>query len=236
MPRILRTTAVRNGSPRRVFLAVPVYGALPAVFVQSLWTSQSTLVAAGIEPDLEIHVGHAHVDDARNVLLRDFLETDCTDLVFIDADVGWQANDLVRLLGYDRDMVGGVYPLKQDADGFPVRSLPDAVEADGEGLVEVEGVAAGFLRMRRHVVATLAAQARQFRNLNDGPERLNIPIVFERVVADKVRYSGDFALCLKWRATGGRVFVAPDMCLEHVGEHGWTGTLGDYWRRHSAVG
>jgi acetone carboxylase gamma subunit len=39
--------------------------------------------------------GNCHVDDARNSVVREFLASDCTELVFIDADVSWEPETLV---------------------------------------------------------------------------------------------------------------------------------------------
>lgn len=236
MPRAFHSEGVHSGALQRVFIAVPSYGPLPVVFVHSLWSCHTALRAAGIDADLAIMSGNCHVDDARNYLVRDFLERGCTDLVFIDADVGFDCVDLVRLLGYDRDVVAGVYPMKQTPEEYPVIPIEGEIQADADGLVEVAGVPTGFLRIRRAVLEAMAERAPKFRARTEPMERRPIPVIFERTLLEgAARYSGDYTFCRKWRAMGGRIHVAPEMAFEHSGDHSWCGSLGAFWRRQHGV-
>lgn len=218
--------------PRRVFLAVPSYGGISGITLYSVFRAHAALNEAGWDVDLGILTGDCHVDDARNSLVRDFLESGASDLVFIDADVGFQAEDLVRLLSYDRDMVGGAYPKKCDQEAYPVKIAPGPIWADKDGLIEVEGTATGFLRIRRNVFEVLADSTVECRNPDGKPLRL----YFERTVFDGNRYSGDIAFCVKWRRTGGKIFVDPGCYLEHRGEKSWAGTYGSHLRRIHGIG
>ena len=64
--------------------------------------------------------GCSVVSRARNLIAKDFLESDCTDLIFIDSDVEWNPEWVFKLLSYDHDVVGGIYPKKSDIHTFPV--------------------------------------------------------------------------------------------------------------------
>lgn len=220
----------RGTAPSRIFIAVPSYtGGVGAPFLVALFESVQALGEAGFVADFAIEAGNCHVDDARNSLVTTFLGTDCTDLVFIDADVGWRASDLVKLVQYDRDVVAGVYPKKQAEADFPVRTLPGERWSDAAGLVEVEAVPTGFLRLRRCVLERLASAAHKFIG-SDGRE---YPLIFERTLEAGHRWSGDYAFCRKWRATGGKIHVDPEMFFVHEGAKEWEGCLGDFWRRRA---
>lgn len=235
MPRVLKSEGIHTGALQRVFIAVPSYGPLPATFVQSLWSCHDALRAAGIEADLEIMSGNCHVDDSRNYLVRDFLESKCTDFFFIDSDVGFDCVDMVKLLRSDRDVVAGIYPMKQTPEEFPVIPLQGKIQAGPDGLVEVEGVPTGFLRIKRHVLEAMAAKAKKFRARTESMDRAPIPVIFERSLEGTARYSGDYTFCRKWRAMGGSIHVDPEMSFEHQGDHSWCGNLGSYWRRKHGV-
>ncbi len=230
MPHNFIARGESNGSPH-VFLAIPSYGPMPGGTVYSLWNAQVALRAAGIRVDLHLITGHCHVDDARNDLVRAFLETDAEMLIFIDADIGFDAVDLVKLIRHDRDIVAGGYPLKQDPLEFPIRPIPGEIWSDKDGLVEVEGVPTGFLKIRRRVLELLAAEAEQFHARRDLPGRRKIPVVFERAVIQSGRWSGDYNFCRKARGLGYKIYVDPEMELTHSGENHWAGSLGAYWRR-----
>lgn len=191
------------------------------------------LDAAGFNVTLSVEAGNCHVDDARNSQVREFLKTDATDMVFIDADVGFRPEDLLRLVSVDRDVVAGVYPKKEDEEDFPVRTLPGEIWADADGLIEVEGVPTGFLRMRRHVLETLRDKAVSF--IGQAGDPVPYHVIFERIIAGNRRMSGDYAFCWKWRQAGGLIHVDPEMQFTHTGNKTWAGTLGTFWKRKHGV-
>ena len=219
---------------QKLFLAIPCYEDIGAGCAYTLFQFGQALRAEGIEVELSIYTGNCHVDDGRNRLVRDFLLSDCTDMVFLDADVGCPPSNLIDLLGYDVDVVAGVYPKKNGDDKFPVKMLPGEIWSDRQGLIEVQGVPTGFLRMRRHVLEKLAANAIHYNAKNDAPSA--IPLIFERQVHDGTRWGGDYVFCRKWRELGGKVFIAPEMVFEHSGTDTWSGRAGSWLRTKHGLG
>ena len=49
---------------------------------------------------------------ARNYLVDEFLRSDYTHLMFIDADIHFDPNDVLALAALDKDIIGGPYPKK----------------------------------------------------------------------------------------------------------------------------
>lgn len=178
-----------------------------------------------------LYVGDCHVDDARNTLVSRFLESNCTDLVFIDDDVSWKPEDLVKLCEYDRDVVAATYPLKQEDEDYPVAFLGGPIQADEDGLIEVAGVPTGFLRIRRHVLEKLANQSKWFENRSGW----QVPLIFERQLHDGRRRGGDYTFCCKWRDLGGKIYLDPEMFMEHTGDHTWGGSWG-HFKRNQLMG
>ena len=161
----------------KVMLPTTAYDSPDASYTFSIARSRESLSAAGIQSAYYLLQGNCHVDDARNAVVRDFLESDCTDLVFIDADVSWEPGTLVDLCRFDRDIVGGVYPYRRESDEetMPVRHLP-TISVEPDGLIEVEGLPTGFMRIRRHLIETMAATAKHFIKDAGTPH----PVLFER--------------------------------------------------------
>lgn len=234
MPEMHYSRGLDCGS-RRIFLAIPAYsGQIGARCMISVAESILLLNKAGISVDICIQTGNCHVDDARNAMVREFLMTDCSDMVFIDEDVGFDCADLYKLVKYDRDLVAGVYPCKQMDEEYPVRPLPGEIWADRDGLVEVEGAPTGFMRLSRFMLEKMCAdEKRTFMGRGQGgPPHV---ILFERIYSDGMRMSGDYAFCHKWRKMGGKVFVDPAMGFSHTGNHTWSGNLSDFWKRRHGV-
>lgn len=234
MSNIIRLGA-SNGSPR-IFLAIPSYGPVHPQFAHALMATDRECADAGISVDMEIIHGHCHVDDCRNLLVRDFLESEADKLVFIDADMSWRPRDLIRLVQYDRDVVAGVYPYKSDTLDFPCRLLPGEIWSDKDGLIEVDGVPGGFLCVSRKALDSLEDAAETYLNDPGEMDRRRVPIIFERTLEKGVRYSGDYSFCRKWRALGGKIYIDPTFRFGHFGDKEWKGCFGDFLKSKAGLG
>lgn len=198
-------------------LATTAYDSPDASYTFSIARSREALSAAGIQSAYLLLQGNCHVDDARNTVIRDFLDTDCTEMVFLDADVSWEPEQLVTLCAYDCDIVGGVYPYRRDGqdEKMPVRNIPGVFILDDKGLLEVEGLPTGFLRIKRHVIEAMVKGCVTFSKDNGKP----IPLLFERDIYNGGRRGGDIGFCMKWRDMGGRLYAAANLRLGHCGKH-----------------
>lgn len=217
---------------QKVMLATTAYDSPDASYTFSISQSREALHKAGIGSSYLLLSGDCHVDDARNSVVREFLASDCTDLMFLDADVSWQPADLVKVCQYDRDFVGGVYPYRAPGrDDMPCRTMLDGAEIDADGLLEMEGIPTGFMRMRRVVLERLLADAPSYRMGGAGKM---LPILFERgVVPGIARMGGDLHFCWKWRQTGGRIYADPEIRLGHTAKVIIADSLGASLRRMS---
>jgi predicted O-methyltransferase YrrM len=218
-------------SGQKVMLATTAYDSPDASYTFSIARSKEALSAAGIQSAYYLLQGNCHVDDARNAVVRDFLESDCTELVFLDADVSWEPETLVELCKIDRDLVGGVYPYRRESDeeAMPVRHLREIV-VDGD-LIEVEGLPTGFMKIKRVVLETMALTARHFAKDDGKPH----PVLFERDYFGVGRRGGDIRFCMVWRDMGGKVFAAPELRLGHCGKMVLKDSLGASLRRQNGT-
>lgn len=234
------TVAISSGGRKKVMLATPTYdGQVCQSYVASLAQSMLLLADAGIGVTYSNLAGDCHVDDARNALLREFMRSDCEELIFLDADVGWRPDDLVALALHEKDVIAGVYPKKWKLEEeYPVFVLPGSVlQADENGLVEVAGVPTGFLKITRSALEKIheAYGDRKYCGQGQDPSEPPYTIIFERLYEDGHRWSGDYAFCKKWRDIGGKIYVDPEMHFVHEGNKIWGGSLGEYWREKHGV-
>jgi hypothetical protein len=70
------------------------------------------------------------VTRARNVLVAYFLNSDYTHLLFIDADIEFQTEDVLKLYAHDKDVVVGAYPKKGVAWDKIRNNLTDPANKD----------------------------------------------------------------------------------------------------------
>lgn len=201
----------------KVMLATTAYNYTSPGYVYSIQNARQALEKAGIASAYLLLVGNCHVDDARNVAVQNFLLSDCDDLIFLDADVSWPNDSLIRLCQADADLCGGVYPYRREGQNekMPVIPMPDIRYPDESGLQEVLGLPTGFMKIRRHVLETLSKDADKF--FNRAEPRSLVPIIFERTYDRGGRIGGDISFCRKWQNKGGKVYALPDLRLSHTG-------------------
>ena len=98
----------------RLVIATPCYGGgVQAHYLMSLINTIELLQKQGIEYEVSILPGDSLITRARNALVAKFLSNpDNTHLLFIDADIHWHPMEILKLLGHNKPLVGGLYPLK----------------------------------------------------------------------------------------------------------------------------
>ena len=132
------------------------------------------------------------VQRARNDLVRLAIEEDFDDLIFIDSDVEWNPEWVFKLLEYKEDVVGGVYPKKTDEPLFPVKALPEGLKLNEDGLMEVEGMPTGFLKISKGALKQVWDVSEEYKN-----EGRTCRMVFDIKVMDGDLVSEDIVLLYK---------------------------------------
>ena len=229
----------KDDAPADVFIATPCNSGRPCCnYTMSMVDSAVYFEANGVKFDYWLHTEDCHVDDARNFLVAQFLKSGAKYLVFIDDDVGWETESLAKLLCYkNADIVGGAYPLKQRNEDYPVRVQGGPLQARPDGLLEVDGVPTGFMRIDRKVIEALAEKRKHMtflpKEAKEGDDKLQV--IFERMMVEGRRWSGDLNFCREARLLGFKVWVDPEMTFTHQGQLRWEGNLGNYLRRTNGV-
>lgn len=221
-----------DGAPsqgRKIMLATTSYESPEASYTFSIQSSRQALHDAGFQTAYYLLQGNCHVDDARNDIACKFLASDCDALVFLDADVSWQPEDLVRLCQSNRDLIGGIYPHRTELgqEKVPVRMKHGALLED-DGTVEVEGLPTGFMKISRRCLETVAKDCESFVHENE--ER---KLIFQRTLMHGTRWGGDLHFCNLWRAAGGKLYADYEMVLGHAAKSVISGSLGSYVRKQT---
>lgn len=210
---------------RKVMLATPaIDGRLDYRYMLSMLASTQQLREAGWRYALALEVGNALLADARNKLVSQCLAGDYSDLVFIDSDMAWEAADLLALLTYDVPFVAVAGPRKNPGSPeFAVKLGKAAMRADG--LLSVDRVGTGFMRLRRDCLEQLVA-AHPELCVADAANK-SYYALFDTGIHEGIYISEDYLFCERWRALGGQVLVAPGITLQHIGTRVWQGALAD---------
>jgi len=182
----------------RIFIATPCYG---GALTEPYFRSTVKLLTFCNQHKIPLAFGtianESLVTRARNVLVAYFLQSNFTRLMFIDADIEYNVEDIVKLLYHDREIVVGAYPKKgvnwgriRDAS----RNAPSAEQwtereiaafgsdyainfqfvdrekkqiAVERGLVKLHDAGTGFMMIKRSVIDKMIAAYPELAYNND---------------------------------------------------------------------
>lgn len=112
-------TTTEELSKYSIFLGTPMYGGnCSGLFCKSVIDLSKLCTQHGIEIKEYFLFNESLVQRARNYVVDEFLRSGCTHLMFVDADIGFQAKDVLALLAIQvsdpvtYQIVTGPYPKK----------------------------------------------------------------------------------------------------------------------------
>jgi len=216
---------------QHVLIGTPTLdGTVHVAYLQSLLGTQKLLVGKKWQFSMRFVLQESLVMRARNLLVADFMESTASDLIMIDADIGWQAPDILKLLRHDTSVVAGVYQRKSATKiDFTVKFPPGNIQRDPQTLLmKAERVGTGFLRLRRDALETMIAKYPDLEYRDHSGRKMHC--LFDTSLANGRFCGEDFTFCDRWRAIGGDVWVDPDIRLSHIGSKTFDKSLWDAMR------
>ena len=184
----------------RIFIATPCYG---GQLTEAYFRSTIRLLTFCNQHQIPIAFGtianESLVTRARNVLVAYFLQSNFTRLMFIDADIEYQVEDVIKLIAHNKDVAVGAYPKKgvnwqriRDSVKQTDQPLDDkAIASFGSdyainfkflnreakqiaienGLIRLHDGATGFMMIKREVIDQMIEKYPELKYNND----LNTP-------------------------------------------------------------
>ena len=212
---------------RKLMMAIPCYdGKVNIKTAFAIAQLVPKLDKMGVQITLVHLSGCSIITKARNKLVANFMDSECTDLLFVDADVVINVDAVTRLLALstDRDIVAGTYPRRAtDAKFFLDFHLDEhnQLEFDENGLMRVESVATGFMLIRRHVLEHLIEAHPEWEYKGDGDGDVEYA-VFDFAIVDGNYIGEDYLFCRRAREAGFKVYLDPMISLPHIGTQEFT--------------
>jgi hypothetical protein len=241
------------GPAVNLVIATPCFGGqISVLYAGSLIKLQTLLRAYGnINLKILFKDGDALITRARASLISQFLDDpEATHLLFIDADIGFEPDQVLRLIECGADMCAAIYPIKR-IDWSKVKSIVEAGRPDPgaaalkyvfevddpgavvekSGFIKVRYAGTGFLLIRRQAIERMCAQYPQLRYARDhsvdaATASTNRFALFECMIgADGTYLSEDFAFCKRWTDMGGEIWADLRSKLQHIGPMAFNGDL-----------
>ena len=228
-------------------IGTPMYGGMcTSEYTQSLLNLSESANKSDVKLTTIFLGNESLIQRGRNTVAHHFMNLpDATHLLFIDADIKFRTEDIVRMIQADKSLIVGPVALKgydwdeirqaavngEDDIGrtggvFNINKLPGIDMVDENTPFEIEHGGNAFMMIRRDVFETLKPHTPIYtnggRSLPDGSEIYD----YFRVEINKDTnhlLSEDYFLCHSYRQLGGKVWCAPWVETGHFGSHLFNG-------------
>jgi hypothetical protein len=229
-----------------LIVCTPCYGGMvTGVYTASLLGLLNACKKRGnVDLDVKMIWGDALITRARQDLVAHFLEIPTsTHLLFIDADISFDTEQVFRLLDFNEDMAAAVYPTKkidwekvkaqvlagktplEPASLSYVLGVEDARKIGYKnGFVKVKFAGTGFLMIKRAALVRMIEHYPDLRYskvhqaedaLRDSQWRSSLFNCFTDETGTYL--SEDFSFCRRWTDIGGEIWMDLQSRLTHVG-------------------
>jgi len=245
----LRAAMKSNRPEPMIFIATPCFGGLVTTgYMMSVLKLMQNIDSQGFSVSLNMLGRDSLITRARNTLVSQFMTMpEATHLMFIDSDITFEPELVQRMLEFDQDVVGGMYPAKalnwNPPEKICVREPPQTATLQYVGKfcegkeLERRGAFAtgvysgtGFLMIKRRCIEDMIAAYPDCAYTSDH--------VYTSIETDRKYYalfecridpatreylSEDFGFCQLWRALGGKIWLDVEGSLVHTGTHDFIG-------------
>ena len=237
----------------KLFLSTPCYGGLCLEkYMSSLIKLQVALIRkGGIQLMIDTTENESLVHRARNVAVGRFMQkTDADYFLFIDADVEFDAESVIRLLDSGYDLSCAIYPKKvvmwdqakravENGDDRNLAMISASLVANvgarkrsvENGFVEVLDGPTGFMMIKRSVFEEMEQKFPELMCKNDHQNRDfdDYCALFDCMIDPESRryLSEDYAFCRRYQQCGGKIYADCYTTLGHVGNLPFSGCLND---------
>jgi hypothetical protein len=212
-----------------ILIAMPCYGGMVSdKTAKGLFNLGKELRSVGVDHGLLTMANESLVTKARSRIANFFMNnTEYEHILFIDADVGFNPDDVFELMISKKDIVCGAYPMK----GIPLRynyniTQPEVREGN---LIRIENIGFGFVLIHRKVFESISHKYDEElkyyppRNNSSTPptekEFNNSYHYFLEMKKDMTYLPEDFSFFERAKSVGYQTWLNTNIRLSHVGSH-----------------
>lgn len=248
---------VKTPQPKaKLFVATPMYGGMcTGMYASAVMQCVGVFGQAGIQMYYSFMMNESLITRARNSMSYDFLKSDATHLMFIDADIAFSPQDIPRMVDADKDIICGIYPKKeinwvevsnavknnvapehlQFHTGAFVLNLANGEKSKSGNInepIEIANGGTGFMLIKRKVFEDLADKVPSYTNdMYHAVDTVREVKVIKEFFATSIDeesnrlLSEDYHFCKISRQAGFTVWCAPWANFSHTGSYNFSGQL-----------
>ena len=229
-------------------IGTPMYGGMcTSEYTQSLLAlSEAANKSEGVKLTTIFLGNESLIQRGRNTIAHHFMNIpDATHLLFIDADIKFRVEDIVKMIQADKSLIigpvalkgynwdeirsaaiNGEYDIQRTGGVFNINKLPDIDMVDENEPFEIEHGGNAFMMIRRDCFETLKPHTPIYTNGGRSlPDGVEIKDYFRVEINKDTNHllSEDYFLCHSYRQVGGKVWCAPWVETGHFGSHLFNG-------------
>jgi hypothetical protein len=215
---------------QHIHFCLPMYGGQcnEATFISMI---KFCIIAQkiGLNYSIDTMVNESLIPRGRNNLVSKMLFNEAaTHLFFIDVDLRFDPEAILKMVCHNQDLVGAVYPMKRLPVKYVINTVQEPIYVPERKLVEVSTLGTGFMCVKRVVLEKMIEAHPELKyNDNVGIGKQYEPFMyglFDTMIDEHKNYlSEDWTFCYLWRKMGGRVFADYSVKLDHTGYHTYEG-------------
>ena len=199
----------------RVVFCVPTLTRPYQQCLDSLRESVPLIEEAGWGHSMANSIGCPYISRARVTMLTKAMNQHADVIVFIDHDLSWRPQDLLKLIETEGDVIAGTYRFKYREEDYMGAIIADAEgrpQVREDGCVRASVIPGGFLKITRKAV---------YRFMLEYPEQMYMDgdtltvDLFGHGVHKHVWYGEDYAFARNWNEKCGEIWIVPDLDLTH---------------------
>jgi hypothetical protein len=229
---------------RKLMVATPLLGPT-SEYLQSMWGLANLISTQGL-PASPPYLPRNQSDVAllRNKMTDEFLRSDCTDILQVDNDVGFEPMDVLAMMHFEKEVIGANCPRKQidwnlireavilQPDISPEKLAlmgatwmatisPDCEELKLGEPTPYNSLPAGFSLINRSAFERMTP----FRPRFFVDEQRKITDFWSAGPHEDRWETEDYAFCRRFREVGGKVWLCPWIALRHEGMFTYQGDM-----------
>jgi hypothetical protein len=247
---------VPNKPKASLFVATPMYGGMcTGLYASAIMQLVGVCGQNNMQMYYSFMMNESLITRARNSIAYDFLKSDATHLMFIDADIGFNPQDIPRMVDANVDIICGLYPKKeinwvevteavkrgvppqelQHYTGAFVVNLPHGQTTTSGSIhapLEIANGGTGFMLIKRSVFEALNDKVPSYTNdMYHAVDTVREVKIIKEFFATSIEeesnrlLSEDYHFCKIAREAGFKVYAAPWAHFTHTGTYGFTGAL-----------
>ena len=247
----------------KIMVCTPCYcGQVHVKYMESMLRLQLVLMKYNIGFEFYTIPFDSLIPRARNACVTRFMASpEATHLLFIDADIQFDATAVVKMLQENKGCIVGAYPKKaldmqavkenyskttsqmeliQSSVKYAFNFKPQRSHKVERGVVEVLDAPTGFMMIKKDVLRRMIAHYPETEYMNDVQAyQINKEDRFYDMFPSQIfegRYlSEDYGFCRLWQRMGGEIFTDLTVKLNHIGQFCYFGDPIQFLKHSNAI-